>query len=341
LLWINPSYDNPDTHEEDDENAWVDENPWVDDVDVDDMLPSSDDGVQWLEDMILHGQAPEHFLSRKPSQSSSHPSIDKDPEFHGAILRTNRQIYSEASSLLYTECTLVVEPGDIFCLGERVTGPRRFGVPSERVWRHNPLHGLGTTGENGVVTYDTPPMRGKLDPHVFARFQKISFDASFGYDHTQFMEIWMRDDNTVNPSDAVSLKDAFRQSPVIQNFVKLMSCLPKIVSLEIELEVEIMCNCNAMAQMPDDSDDESEELEEQVDKIMDVANERATELFLDSNTCEPLLQLTNVSQFDFKFGFDHREENERYTPLPRHLKLFSDMKKVIEGNFTEKMASLV
>merc|ERR1712093_282047 len=95
---------------------------------------------------------------------------------HPAILRTNRQIYSEAISMFHTEAILVVEPGDIFCLSDNPQD-LKFGAAHQGVWRHNPLLGFGRE-VNGTVVYDSPEIEGGLlEPHVFARFQKILFDA--------------------------------------------------------------------------------------------------------------------------------------------------------------------
>jgi hypothetical protein len=56
-----------------------------------------------------------------------------------AILRANRQIYAEASSLLYTEGTLVIDPMDILCLSPN-WGDLDFGAaPEISTWKYNPL----------------------------------------------------------------------------------------------------------------------------------------------------------------------------------------------------------
>ncbi|KAL5314412.1 hypothetical protein ACEPPN_018839 [Leptodophora sp. 'Broadleaf-Isolate-01'] len=252
---------------------------------------------------------------------------------HPAILRTNRQIYSEAISMFHEEAILVVEPGDIFCLGDNVQD-LKFGAAHQAVWRHNPLHGFGRN-VNGTVVYDSPELEGGLlEPHVFARFQNILFDANFDFEHTQNIELWIDDDtHIIRKDDVAEFQRVVRSSSIMKDFAKVIAG-SKLAHLEISLEVEVMANSNLMMQdMLDESDDEADEVEEKIDKLMEVANEKATEMFLDSGICNSLSTLTNVQSFDFTFGFEHREEDDKYKPLPQHVKMIAQMKKVIEGNW--------
>jgi len=68
---------------------------------------------------------------------------------------------------------------------------------------------------------------------------------------------------------------------------------------------------------------------------MEKSNERATEMFLDSNICNALLKLKNVRSFEFKTVLGDQQDDTEYEPLPRHVKLFKEMKEKIEGNFKE------
>lgn len=265
---------------------------------------------------------------------------DNDFKKHPAILRTNRQIYDEASSLLYTEATLTLDPGDIFCLAKRPHA-LMFGTPNEMPWRHNPLNGLGKKDENGVVTYDTPQTGGLMEPHVFARFQKIFFDGFFDIEHTQNVELWIDDDTyVIKAEDAAKYQRVLRRSNIIKDLVQILSNSPLIKRLEISLEVEVMAGSNLLMEEPlEESGDEADEMDMKVDKIEEIANEKATELFLDSKICDPLLKLSNVYTFDFRFGFEHREKGEEYKPLPRHVNLLRDMKATIEANFKEHVSA--
>lgn len=88
---------------------------------------------------------PNHFLC--PQFSGNHCRY---PE----VLRTDRQIYSEAASVLYSELTIIVELGDIVCMRKkRLEGMEKA---KKKVWRHNPLH--GNRNEHGRHIYNTPPI---------------------------------------------------------------------------------------------------------------------------------------------------------------------------------------
>ena len=96
---------------------------------------------------------------------------------HLAILRTNRQIYSEASALLHSDLTIEVEPGDTIT---GITG-NSVVLPSRKVWRHASSKGLGFTNTNGQTVYESALLDGTVEPHVFARFEKLSYYAEFEF----------------------------------------------------------------------------------------------------------------------------------------------------------------
>ncbi len=90
-----------------------------------------------------------------------------------------------------------------------------------------------------------------------------------------------------------------------------------------------------MADMLEEDDPTEEETEATIDRFMEMSNEKATEMFVDSGICEPLLKLKNVKDLNFHFGFDHRDEDKKYKPLPRHLDLIGEWKKKVEKGFKE------
>jgi hypothetical protein len=266
-----------------------------------------------------------------------------------AILRANRQIYAEASDMLYAEAILVLEPTDVLALAKRPFD-LEFGIAGENggVWRHHPFKDPGVLQLNGTLKYKTPELDGggKMYPHVFRRFKKIYFDATFDIEETGGVELWIDDDTYVVREDtAEAFKEMLQDSPLMQDFVKLISLSPVIISLEISLELEIMANSNLRMQDEDEDEDEDDENQEatelKIDRLMAVANERATEIFLDSGICDPLWTLKNVKNFSLNFGFIRDEEagEEEYKPLPRHVKLIKEMKEKIETSFEELTAS--
>jgi hypothetical protein len=323
-------------------DRWDPADEWEDEDDDEDDLDLDDDSMPDLEafdsdsDVNMRGGWKEYITAK---EAKSIAEVEREKYImHPAILCTNRQIYSEASSLLYTEGVITVESGDIVCLA-RNPYASVFGVPYHGAWRHNPLHGLGNEID-GVVVYDTAKMSGKMDPHVFARFRKVRFDASFDFEHTQAVELWIDDETfVVRKDDAERFTQILKTSTVMKDFVELISQSPIITSLEISLEVEVMVNSNLMnEEMLDDMDSEAEETEFKIDKLMEMGDERAVEIFLDSGICDPLKELSNVKNFNFGFAFDHREEKDPYEPLPKHVALIEEMKAAVEKNFNQPVA---
>jgi hypothetical protein len=316
------------------EEDWEDEDDEMDDDDLDLDDHSMLDSFDSDSDVDMRGGGKEYIRAEEAA------SLNEDEEkyrMHPAILRTNKQIYSEASSLLYTEGIIMLEAGDVISLARSQLqfGPK-FGVPYHGAWRSNPL--LGQKELNGVLTYDNALMDGKMDPHVFARFQKVYFDANFDFEHTQAVELWIDDDtHVVRLEDAERYKLLVRTSTIMKDFVELISQSPLIMGLEVSLEVEIMVNSTLMSQEMSSADDGDDETEEKLDKLMELADERATELFLDSGICECLKELSNVKNFHFGFGFDHRVDEDVYKPLPEHVALIKELKQAVEGNFKETM----
>jgi len=137
---------------DDPENEWVDEDSDLDSINDDfdhDSEISNDSSEGWGRE----------YVSDWELDPITAADLENDKKYP-AILRANRQIYNEASSLFYTEATLVVDPEDIFCLAKKPYA-LNFGVPSdEPVWRYDPLKSVGKMNENGRVTYETLEMGG-------------------------------------------------------------------------------------------------------------------------------------------------------------------------------------
>ena len=258
------------------------------------------------------------------------------------IFRTNRRIYSEASGLFYSEAMLTLEPADIFCLAKNPYD-LEFGHTNQLTpWKHNPLKGIGRKNKAGAVIYDSRELRGDLEPHILAKFQKITFDAHFDEEDTGSMELWIDDDtHVIRDDDASRFQNLLTSSLVFKHLAKILSNSPRITHLDIRLEVEVISTSNLILEdeelddLLEDSDDEDEERAIKVDRIMEIANFRATELLLDSKIMKPLLKLKNVSHCRFKFGFEHLHENEAYTAPAKYVKMLTKMRDKIESNFTE------
>ncbi len=146
-----------------------------------------------------------------------------------AILRTNRQIHSEASFLLYGDLDMYVQPGDVL---------------RKTLWRHNPLHGIGSKNSCGQTVYAKAELDGVMEPHVFARFKKIMFEfelePGLGSLRPMVPCLYINEDMTVNPEDEAKLLAFYRRSTVIYQLVKILSNSPDIIRFEIYLNIELL-----------------------------------------------------------------------------------------------------
>jgi len=324
-----------------------------------------------------------------------------------AILRTNRQIYNEASALFYAESTVLIEIDDLLDLAQQrpahIVGRWQFAWMD--TWSHHPISNPGKQLSNGNYNYRPNPIpvvmqtsqdrrhhpwtdrrvihshttripvspNGKLFPHVFSRFQNIQLNATFEEDYVQHNAMWIDDETfDIRPSDAekflkhVSKVDFYvllyvltlllqvKTLKVITDFVKLLSHSPKInLTIILEAVIEVQSKfLNGMDDETDDGsdlsdlDDESAHKErltqiEKEDKILDMANQRAVELLVDSTLFNPLKRLANVRKFNIQFGGSRDmigNQASQIAPSPKYGCIFAKMKDIIEGHFQERDA---
>ena len=270
---------------------------------------------------------------------------------HLAILRTNRQIYNEASGLLHSNLTV------------NVTAPSKD---------------VSFTNTKGHTIYKSLPLDGAVEPHVFARFEKISYVAEFIFEcNDAAPSFHVNDDSSINDEDAAKFisflttardttqwfedpipgrsfdngrRDTLQDvaditissvsvthpstADIIQNFVDLLSNSPLIRRLEFILDVSVRCK-NVSDNLSSDSDDESDSQKEaEENEKMDFADERATELFLESGVLDSLRKLSNVKCFSLEIetmcGYGFMELKQR------HLNMVEDLKRAIENNWVVK-----
>lgn len=98
------------------EEDWEDEDDQLDlmdhDLDIEDDSDLEDCDTD--SDIGMRGGGREYIMAGEADSF-----VDEDDEeckMHPAILRTNKQIFSEASSVLYTKGVIVLEAGDVVCL---------------------------------------------------------------------------------------------------------------------------------------------------------------------------------------------------------------------------------
>lgn len=160
-----------------------------------------------------------------------------EPSFltHTSILRVCRQIYIEAASVFYSELTIIVEPGDIIQLWWQPDIVR----PNKKVWRYNPLKGTGNRQDNGTVRYEQSEMDGRMEPHIFARFQKVELSMDLDWSLGE-MHINLDADYNVHSNDAADFTAGLQKSTFLGGFVAVLSNTPFVRHLTVSLGIDIM-----------------------------------------------------------------------------------------------------
>lgn len=142
--------------------------------------------------------------------------------------------------------------------------------------------------------------------------------------------LFVNNDLTINPDDEAELLAFYRSSTMIHQLFKILSNSHKIVCLEMSFDIEVLARYDMSMDIDfedDDEDDEDEDDRREFNK-MDVANECATSLFLESGLLAPLEKLSNVQNFRFDL-----EELHEYTPSPKQARMLNALKETIERNY--------
>lgn len=227
---------------------------------------------------------------------------------HLAILRTNRQIYIEASYTLHSELTVRIEARDII-----------VGRNSQTIWRHDPCHGRGAVDKNGRYVYTTPELGGRLEPHVFARLRRIQYDVLLEFPDAPIVSL--QEDFSIEPQFQRYYIRFIREANVthIQRFVKSIFHSPIIYHLNINFGIHSVQFRGSQRLV---FGKELEELEMAV-------NRQARDMFVHCGVLGPLRALHNVRSFNL--GFFNEEKAEGF---PVWLKeLAKDIKLTVERNY--------
>lgn len=293
---------------------------------------------------------------------------------HLAILRTNRQIYNEASTLLHSNLTIEVVSGDAL-----IDEPGNTIVkPSKKVWRHAPFPGPRSTNVNGQPVYEGPLLDGSLEPHVFARFERIRYFGMFEllFDNAA-PRLYVDNDFSVRDTDADGLLSYFNTSKSTTRWVEdplpdgrsdnglretlndvaditipsvtvtkpsiVAGIVQKFVDLlssslfvrHLEIVLYVQIGCSGLSEITDSSDDEGPEQEARYDVKHDFADLRATELLLESGVLNSLRSLSNVKSFSLRIATPARS-GKAIKPKEKHLKIIGGLKEAIEKNWAVK-----
>ena len=245
-----------------------------------------------------------------------------------AILRTCRQVYAEASPLFYSMVKVVipvgltVDPNDKEEIIERSPEIKHIRPDYRR-------HSQSTGYEKGI--FDILGLASVLDFAAFARIERICFEAYYCFYHIDDSpSLFVDDDFHTSSDDEAELISFMKRTRTMENFVSLLDALPRLRQLDLELVVVVKPQMDL--DFEDGVDDESLEK-------MTVANERATEVFIECGMLDPLRKLSNVQHFHLEVQTEacKNDEDEDFMMLkPKHARMVQDLREVIEYNWTTR-----
>ena len=275
-----------------------------------------------------------------------------------AILRTNRQIYNEASSLFYSELDVRLQPGDVvlIALGKDPVKPRKTQ------WTVSELDDTPHTDPSGSTLHPTPELDAVMGPHMLARFRKITFETDFEWeimalesygDHLSLLNRIPLDQNaldqnalqqiapdlfintirTVNfEEDARHNIHFYRHSTFLHQLIEILSKSSDIIRLDMLFDVwqvayyEYDYGGNL---------DTSSRRRKMVETC-----ERAVASFLHSGVLAPLEKLSNVQSIRFRFAGED-SDGRRCELESNHHNVLVDLKQKIERNHAVRNDSRV
>ena len=250
-----------------------------------------------------------------------------------AILRTCRQIYAEASPLFYSMLEVLVTPEDVVDLHveEEIIQRRANMRPIQPIclfWFLEPLNGEGI--------FETLGWGSLLDFAAFSKVERIQFDADYNFHRIDKSPSLYVDENFyTSPNDEAELISFMKRTWTMENFVSLLATLPRLRQLSLTLVIEVNPN---MDLPPDDEDDD--EADSLILEKMKVANERATELFIECGMLDPLRKLSNVQKFDLEVLNEDRkttlDDPAIMVPNPKHARMAQELKEAIEHNWVAR-----
>ncbi len=218
----------------------------------------------------------------------------------------------------------MLEPADI--PGVRKKYAKGMGISEKTVWRHNPLDGIGYRREDRSHVYNTCPTDGLIEPHVFARFQRVTFHADFDFTAAE-SHLHIDNEFNIDTDDRARFIAFLRRAGIFELLVRLLSNSPSLHRLSIGLNVQVWANYD-----PDDSDEEMDL------KKIGAANERAADIFMDGGILHPLQKISNVKSFEFVFDI-MTYDCHNYQPQPRHVETIQELQRIIERNWQVEQES--
>ncbi|TGO08615.1 hypothetical protein BTUL_0200g00070 [Botrytis tulipae] len=249
------------------------------------------------------------------------------------ILRVNKQIHEEASAMFFTEATVVICCNDLFFFNDKIF---RLGTMyGQNPWRHNPLTSVAKKLPNGTIQYDQEDLGGWVEPHIFAKFQKVVFDCALEEDHTENVPLFLDIvTGKFHSEDETRFRNCIKSLTFVKDFVKILSKSPVVNKLTINLLVEVTAETNLDAESIDSDDEDAlDEMEDKQSKADLEANMAATEVFMDCGMFKPLKYLRNVRKLEFRTGFADFVPAVDYKPKEKFQLMANKLQSLVEGNF--------
>ena len=240
-----------------------------------------------------------------------------------AILRTNRQIYSEASSFLYSELDVHLQPVDVFWLntGKSIVGPGR------RQWS-----------------------AGAMESHVLARFKKITFETDFTWEKRVMTDVYPRRSRDPTRSRDITRENAldkiapglfvgplvdrgdptnnhvffYKRSTFIHQLIQVLSKFSDITRLIMNIDTSFIPYAIPQGEK------------------WQAASEYALEYFLDSGSLTALEKLSNIRSIRFDCDTLERDAlDEPYYLKWDRVELLIDLMQRIERNYAARNAQVL
>ena len=285
-----------------------------------------------------------------PSSSCHlHPNIplEDDGHIYPAILCANHQTHLEAMPIVYSELKLMLNPADVIFLRT----PSDVQPPKNCTWRHSPLDGLGHTDGNGRQVYSTPELEGRMEPHIFVRFQNIVynpyfhyslyhqgpsyFQVDFGPHYQQVFGIFPRD---AGPYGSIKTAMFVRSVGAIRTFTNLLSAIPQLNSLTIKMSVAY----SIYKPFPPDIEEKLEGRlvpSSRTTYLPDQGSKAIRRFFL-TGGFESLRKVSSFQNFELEILLRDEDQRFGYQELhPREVDMVKDLKHDIEANFVAARTS--
>ena len=263
-----------------------------------------------------------------PATSIKHNTWTLERGFYLAILGTCRQVYAEASPLLYSMVEVIIPPKDVVDLNveeeiiEKSADAKRIRLDFLRHFR-DPDYTEGI--------FQTLGLASLFDCAAFSRVERIFFHADYNFSLIKDSPSLYIDSNfQTYPNNEAEFISFIKRTRTVENLVSLLATLPRLNQLRFTLDIKVK------PQIDLSIDAREQEL---YFYMMGIVNERATELFIEYGILDPLRKLSNVQNFDFEVQTEARTtigDPAVMVLKPIHASIAQELKEAVEHNWVAR-----